>query len=330
MSEGVSAEVHVAPLERGAVLRGVKLALLAESDLTGRRRAHRRARPRRRDAEGFFDDLKKGDYVVHHQHGVARYGGMVKRAIGGVDRDYLLLEYKGDDRLYVPSDQIDAVRHYTGGDSPSLSRLGGDGWQRTKAKVRAAVAEIAQELVVLYQKRLQEGGTAFAPDTPWQKEFEDAFPFQETPDQLTAIADVKADMEEPTPMDRLVCGDVGLRQDRGGHPGRVQGGAGRQAGGRARADHPAGPAALPDLQRALRRLPGAGRGAVALPHPGAGEEGGRRASRPARSTSSSARTGCCRATSRSRTSACSWSTRSSASASATRSRSSSSRPASTC
>jgi transcription-repair coupling factor (superfamily II helicase) len=210
VSEGVSAEIVVAPLERGAILRGVRLALLAESDLTGRRRAHRRARPRRRDAEGFFDDLKKGDFVVHHQHGVARYGGMVKRAIGGVDRDYLLLEYKGDDRLYVPSDQIDAVRHYTGGDSPTLSRLGGDGWQRTKAKVRAAVAEIAQELVVLYQKRLQESGTAFAPDTPWQKEFEDAFPFQETPDQLKAIDDVKADMEEGRPMDRLVCGDVGF------------------------------------------------------------------------------------------------------------------------
>jgi transcription-repair coupling factor (superfamily II helicase) len=209
-SEGVSAEVVVAPLERGAVLRSVKLAVLAESDLTGRRRAHRRARPRRRDAEGFFDDLKVGDHVVHHQHGVARYGGMVRRAIGGVERDYLLLEYKGDDKLYVPSDQIDAVRHYTGGDSPSLSRLGGDGWQRTKAKVRAAVAEIAQELVVLYQKRLQEAGTAFSPDTPWQREFEDTFPYQETPDQLTAIADVKADMEESMPMDRLVCGDVGF------------------------------------------------------------------------------------------------------------------------
>ncbi|HEX6424177.1 MAG TPA: transcription-repair coupling factor [Acidimicrobiales bacterium] len=209
-SEGVTADVVVAPLERGAVLHSVELALLAEPDLTGRRRAHRRARPRRRDAEGFFDDLKKGDFVVHHQHGVARYGGMVKRAIGGVERDYLLLEYKGDDRLYVPSDQIDAVRHYTGGDNPSLSRLGGDGWQRTKAKVRAAVAEIAQELVVLYQKRLSETGTAFSPDTPWQRELEDAFPYQETPDQLTAIAEVKTDMEDPTPMDRLVCGDVGF------------------------------------------------------------------------------------------------------------------------
>jgi transcription-repair coupling factor (superfamily II helicase) len=211
-TDGVSADVVVAPLERGTVLRadGVKLAVLAESDLTGRRRAHRRARARRRDAEAFFDDLKVGDFVVHHQHGVARYGGMVKRAIGGVDRDYLLLEYKGDDKLYVPSDQIDAVRHYTGGESPTLNRLGGDGWQRTKAKVRAAVAEIAQELVVLYQKRLQETGHAFGLDTPWQRELEDAFPYQETPDQLKAIADVKADMEETQPMDRLVCGDVGF------------------------------------------------------------------------------------------------------------------------
>src|SRR5215207_2330787 len=211
-TEGVSAEVVVAPLERGTVLRadGVKLAVLAESDLTGRRRAHRRARARRRDAEAFFDDLKGGDFVVHHQHGVARYGGMVKRAIGGVDRDYLLLEYKGDDKLYVPSDQIDAVRHYTGGDSPALSRLGGDGWQKAKARVRAVVSEIAQELVVLYQTRLRTPGHQFAPDTPWQRELEDAFPYQETPDQLKAIADVKADMEEAQPMDRLVCGDVGF------------------------------------------------------------------------------------------------------------------------
>jgi transcription-repair coupling factor (superfamily II helicase) len=208
--EGVRAEVVVAPLERGAVFSAAKLAVLAESDLTGRRRAHRRARPRRRDAEGFFDDLKVGDFVVHHQHGVARYGGMVKRAVGGVQRDYLLLEYKGDDKLYVPSDQIDAVRHYTGGDAPSLSRLGGDGWQKTKAKVRAAVAEIAQELVVLYQKRLAEHGHAFPPDTPWQRELEDAFPYQPTPDQGKAVEDVKADMESDRPMDRLVCGDVGF------------------------------------------------------------------------------------------------------------------------
>jgi transcription-repair coupling factor (superfamily II helicase) len=207
---GVRPEIEITPLERGVILPSVRLAVVAEHELTGRRRAHRRARPRRRDAERFFDDLKPGDHVVHHQHGVARYGGMVKRAIGGVERDYLLLEYKGDDKLYVPSDQIDAVRHYTGGEAPTLSRLGGDGWQKTKAKVRAAVAEIAQELVVLYQTRVSAPGHAFTPDTPWQRELEDAFPYQETPDQLQAINDVKADMEADAPMDRLVCGDVGF------------------------------------------------------------------------------------------------------------------------
>jgi transcription-repair coupling factor (superfamily II helicase) len=207
---GLAPTIDVMPLERGCVLPAIKLAVVAESDLTGRRRAHRKARPRRRDAQGFFDDLKPGDHVVHHQHGVARYAGMVKRAIGGVDRDYLLLEYKGDDKLYVPSDQIDAVRHYTGGDAPALSRLGGDGWQKAKAKVRSVVSEIAQELVVLYQKRLNAPGHAFSPDTPWQRELEDGFPFQETPDQLVAISDVKGDMEAEHPMDRLVCGDVGF------------------------------------------------------------------------------------------------------------------------
>ena len=209
-SHGISPTIEVAPLERGCILPAIKLAVIAEADLTGRRRAHRKARVRKRDAQGFFDDLKPGDHVVHHQHGVARYGGMVKRAIGGVERDYLLLEYRGDDKLYVPSDQIDAVRHYTGGDSPSLTRLGGDGWQKAKAKVRSIVSEIAQELVVLYQTRLNAPGHAFTEDTPWQRELEDGFPFQETPDQLTAIIEVKADMEADHPMDRLVCGDVGF------------------------------------------------------------------------------------------------------------------------
>jgi transcription-repair coupling factor (superfamily II helicase) len=207
---GVTARIEVAAIDRGFVLPSIKLVLLSEADVTGRRRAHRPARVRRTDAERFFDDLAPGDYVVHHQHGVARYGGMVRRSIGNVERDYLLLEYRGDDRLYVPSDQIDAVRHYTGGDTPSLSRLGGSEWSRTKARVRSAVQEIAQELVVLYQKRVNSPGHQFPEDTPWQRELEQAFPYQETPDQAKAITDVKADMEEPIPMDRLVCGDVGF------------------------------------------------------------------------------------------------------------------------
>jgi transcription-repair coupling factor (superfamily II helicase) len=207
---GVDLTVEVGALERGCILTGSKLAVLAESDVTGRRRAHRAPRPRKRDTAGFFDGLKVGDYVVHHQHGVGRYGGMVKRAIGGVERDYLLLSYKGDDKLYVPSDQIDAVRHYTGGDSPTLSKLGGGDWTKTKAKVRSEVQEVAQELVVLYQKRLHSPGHSFPEDTPWQRELEETFPFRETPDQLKAIEEVKADMEAERPMDRLVCGDVGF------------------------------------------------------------------------------------------------------------------------
>src|SRR5207302_637132 len=163
-------QVVVAPLERGFILPNAKLAVVAECDVTGRRRAHRRPRPRRTDAQGFFEDLQPGDYVVHHQHGVARYGGMVKRAIGGAERDYLLLEYKGGDKLYVPSDQIDAIRHYTGGETPTLHRLGGSDWQRTKARVRAAVREIAQELVVHYRRRMTSPGPPFAADTPSPRE----------------------------------------------------------------------------------------------------------------------------------------------------------------
>lgn len=208
---GAGGELVTAPLDHGVVIGELELAIVSESDLTGRRRTHRRRRrPAAGDAQRFFDDLDEGDYVVHRTHGVARYGGMVTRAIGGTERDYLVLEYRGGDRLYLPSDQIDSVRHYTGGDSPSLSRMGGADWQKAKSRVRAAVAEIAQELVVLYQQRLATPGHAYGVDTVWQTEMEEAFEYQETPDQLEAIVAVKADMERPEPMDRLVCGDVGF------------------------------------------------------------------------------------------------------------------------
>ena len=202
--------IVVAPLERGAVFTSAKVAVLSESDITGRRRTHRKARARANTSQDTFDDLSPGDYVVHHQHGVARFSGMVTRAIGGVERDYLLLEYRGDDKLYIPSDQIGVVRHYTGGDSPRLSKMGGSDWAKAKAKVRSEVSEIAQELVVLYQRRVTAEGHAFAPDTPFQTELEDSFPYEATPDQQTAIDEVKADMERPYPMDRLVVGDVGF------------------------------------------------------------------------------------------------------------------------
>jgi transcription-repair coupling factor (superfamily II helicase) len=200
----------VAPLERGFILESAGLAILAEPDLTGRRRPHRAPRARSRRVEGFFDDLAPGSYVVHQVHGVGRYKGMVTRSIGGSERDYLLLEYRGDDKLYIPSDQIDTLTPYSGGDSPSLHRLGGNEWTRQRTKVRQAVREIAQELVVLYQRRLASPGHRFSPDTPWQAEMEQAFPYPETADQLAAIEQVKADMERESPMDRLVCGDVGF------------------------------------------------------------------------------------------------------------------------
>ncbi|MFM7069978.1 MAG: transcription-repair coupling factor, partial [Actinomycetes bacterium] len=202
--------VVVAPLSAGCVLSGAGVAVLAESDVSGRRRTGRPPRRTRRDAQQFFEDLKVGDHVVHQVHGIARFGGMVRQTMGGVERDYLLLEYRGGDRLYVPSDQIDSVRLYSGGETPRLSKFGGADFARTKASVRSEVTKIAQELVVLYQKRLHTPGYAFSPDTPWQAEFEAAFPFRETPDQLFAIEQVKSDMESGIPMDRLICGDVGF------------------------------------------------------------------------------------------------------------------------
>jgi transcription-repair coupling factor (superfamily II helicase) len=202
--------IVVAPLDRGGLIPSSKLAIVAEPDVTGRRRPHRQARPRPRATEGFFDDLAPGDYVVHNVHGVARFAGMVTRAMGGAERDYLQLEYRGGDRLYLPSEQIDAITPYTGGESPALNRMGGAEWSRQKARVRAAVREVAKELVELYRRRRTTPGHAFAPDTPWQTELEQAFLYPETPDQLKAIDDVKADMERALPMDRLVCGDVGF------------------------------------------------------------------------------------------------------------------------
>ena len=146
--------------------------------------------------------------MVHHQHGVGRYLEMKPLTMGGVERDYLWLEFK-DGKVYVPTDQVGFVRKYTGGETPSLNRMGGADFEKQRARVRSAVREIAEELVVLYRQRLATPGRACGPDTPWQHEMEEAFPFEETPDQMQAIIDVKGDMERPVPMDRLVCGDVG-------------------------------------------------------------------------------------------------------------------------
>lgn len=203
-------EVVVAPLGQGAILPELGIALISESDLSGRRVAHRKARRRQRVEDGFFDSLHHGGFVVHRIHGVAAFEGVTSRTIAGATRDYLILSFRGGDRLFVPVDQIDSITPYSGGDAPSLSKMGGSDWHRASARARQAAAEVAAELVELYRNRLVVEGHAFGPDTPWQMELEEAFEFTETPDQLRAIAEVKADMELPTPMDRLVCADVGF------------------------------------------------------------------------------------------------------------------------
>ena len=201
--------VVVAPLEQGFIAPAAGVAVLPEAEFTGRRRVHRAAR-RRTDVTSSFEDLSAGDFVVHHHHGIARYAGLVRRAFADDERDYLELEFRGTDRLYLPTEQIDFIRPYIGGETPRLSRMGGSDFQRQKAKVRAAVAEIAQELVVLYQRRITTSGNAFDPEGLGMAELEESFAYTPTPDQRRTIDEVLADMSEPIPMDRLVCGDVGF------------------------------------------------------------------------------------------------------------------------
>ena len=171
-------------------------------------------RRRRSKAAAFlsdFRDLRPGDFVVHIDHGVARFGGLQTLDLGPRSGEFMLLYYADEAKLFVPVERLDLVQRYSSaeGHQPQLDRLGGLGWQKTKAKAKRAMRDMADELLRLYAERKLVGGYAFAADTPWQQEFEDGFPFVLTPDQETAIEDVKKDMEEAVPMDRLLCGDVG-------------------------------------------------------------------------------------------------------------------------
>ncbi len=195
------------------------LAVITESDLTGTRGSApaggAATMPSRR--RNFVDPLalKPGDYVVHAQHGIGKYIDLVSRTSGGAVREYLVVEYAPSkrghpgDRLFVPTDSLDLLSRYIGGELPTVNKLGGADWAKTKGRARKAVRDIAAKLVQLYAARASAPGHAFAPDTPWQRELEDAFPFTETPDQMAAIDEVKADMEKAVPMDRVISGDVG-------------------------------------------------------------------------------------------------------------------------
>ncbi|MUL85267.1 MULTISPECIES: transcription-repair coupling factor [unclassified Mycolicibacterium] len=205
------------PLHDGVILPGANLVVITETDLTGNRVTASDGKKLAAKRRNVVDPLAlaAGDLVVHDQHGIGKFVEMTERVVGGARREYLVLEYAtakrggGSDRLYVPMDSLDQLSRYVGGEAPSLSKLGGSDWANTKTKARKAVREIASELVALYAKRQSAPGHAFGPDTPWQNEMEDAFGFTETMDQMTAITEVKSDMEKPVPMDRVICGDVG-------------------------------------------------------------------------------------------------------------------------
>jgi transcription-repair coupling factor (superfamily II helicase) len=211
--------VHVAEgrLSAGFRLPGVKLIILTDAEIFGERRARPRPRPTKQTfKEGrpimSLLELKEGDLVVHVSHGIGRYRGLVRMDVGGIEREFLRIDYHEPDKLYVPSDQLDRVQKYIGSDesAPSLHRLGGGEWFRTKSRVKAKIREMAKELVQLYAARKAVPGYSYGEDTVWQEEMEAAFEYQETDDQLRAIHDVKGDMELDRPMDRLICGDVGF------------------------------------------------------------------------------------------------------------------------
>ncbi|MDE6280307.1 MAG: DEAD/DEAH box helicase [Oscillospiraceae bacterium] len=205
--------IAVGGLSAGFDYIGCPYAVLTEGGNEPRRKGKRLKNAADRRKVDSFTDLSPGDLVVHEHHGIGRFVGMVKMTVDGVDKDYVKLAYAGTDTLYLPATQLDAIAKYIGGgedpETKKLSKLGGGEWERAKARTRAAVKDLARGLIQLYAQRQRQPGYAFAADSPWQKEFEEDFPYDETEDQLRSIREIKKDMEAPRPMDRLLCGDVG-------------------------------------------------------------------------------------------------------------------------
>ena len=205
--------ILIGDLSSGFKSKDLKMVLFTESEIFGHKKRKKLKLEDIQPGEKIntFTDLDKGDYIVHENHGIGKFLGIKTLEIQNSKQDYLLLKYAGNDKLYVPTEKIDLVQKYIGGENtqPKLYKLGGNDWQKTKEKVKASVKELAVDLIDLYAKREKITGYAFSEDTTWQKEFEDRFPYEETPDQAKAIHEVKKDMESPHPMDRLLCGDVG-------------------------------------------------------------------------------------------------------------------------
>ena len=206
--------VKIGSISEGFLNKEQKLVVISEDEVFGReyRRRHRMDFKEGAPILSLID-LKEGDYIVHVSHGIGIYTGIRRLDIDGKPQDFLVLEYGGGDILYLPTYQIDLVQKYIGGGEegkgPRIDKIGGTSWQRVKARVQASIEEMAEALLQLYAVRETREGNIYSPDTPWQREFEAMFPYDETPDQLKAIEAVKGDMERPRPMDRLICGDVG-------------------------------------------------------------------------------------------------------------------------
>ena len=210
--------IAVGALSAGSEWPALKLAVLTEGQLTralsGKTKKPRPPKSDSRQRLLSYADLEVGDLVVHVHHGIGRFVGMLRLPVDGVEKDYIKIQYAGSDCLYVPATSLDLVSKYIGGgeetaEKARLNKLSGDQWAKTTRRAKAAARELAEGLIKLYAQRQRLGGFAFSPDSPWQQEFEDAFDYTETEDQLAAIRDIKADMEKPVPMDRLLCGDVG-------------------------------------------------------------------------------------------------------------------------
>ncbi|HHV16842.1 MAG TPA: transcription-repair coupling factor [Gelria sp.] len=211
-------EQHISQVEflnqevgKGFVSHSLELALFSERDIWGKSTG-RGSRQRKKSEERILlEDLKLGDYVVHENYGIGIFRGVTQVENGGVTREYILLQYAGTDKLYLPVEKLDLLYKYTTSEEkpPRLSKLGGSEWERTRKKVTESIREMAEDLLRLYATREASKGYAFSPDTPWQQEFESSFPYEETPDQLKCIKEVKRDLESKQPMDRLICGDVG-------------------------------------------------------------------------------------------------------------------------
>lgn len=198
-------------ISRGMEFPGVRLSIISDKEVYRDKREKPKPSPKKGRKIESFTDIKTGDYVVHVNHGIGIFKGIKELLIEGIKRDYLVLQYQGGDTLYVPVEQLDMVQKYIGSDEaePKVYKLGGSDWAKTKKKVKESLKEMAEDLVKLYALRSTLNGHAYSKDTPWQKQFEDEFPYEETRDQITAIDEIKKDMESPRPMDRLLCGDVG-------------------------------------------------------------------------------------------------------------------------